>query len=143
MAGWCADFYLASADERAAMSVGGRRWGGQKPVQQNPRPKVVESDADEDVPMPEERDQPVDDVVRDLAEREEEVAAVEKELGRETVPLGAFGKAGDTADGEDDADAEGEEDDGTDAVGEVDTEGMDPEPEAQPMGEPLQNRGMM
>ena len=92
-------------------------------------------DIDGDVPM-EGGEEQVDDVVRALAEREEEVAAVEKELGRESVPLGVFGKAADTGDGGDDVDADGEEDDGEDAMGEVDMEETYPEPETtEPMGE--------
>jgi hypothetical protein len=117
------------------MSVGGRRWGGQRI---RDKPLVEEKagvDIDGDVPM-EGGEEQVDDVVRALAEREEEVAAVEKELGRESVPLGAFGKAADTGDGGDDVDADGEEDDGEDAMGEVDMEETYPEPETtEPMGE--------
>lgn len=135
MAGWCQDFHLATADERAEMSVGGRRWGGQRVRDKAPVEDKAAVNVDGDASM-EGGEEQVDDVVRALAEREEEVAAVEKELGRETVPLAAFGKVADTGDGGDDVDAEGEEDDDEDAMGEVDMEETYPEPEVtEPMGE--------
>lgn len=138
MAVWCQEWHLASDAERADMSVGKRRWGG-KTVQAKDVPQgQVEGDGDE--PMgsatPGAEEERVDEVVRALAEREEEVAAVEKELGRETVLPGAFEKpdVGDV--NGDDVDAEGEEDDGEDAVGEVDMEETYPDvEETTEMGE--------
>lgn len=125
MALWCQDWHLASDAERAQMSVGGRPWGGQ-----TVNTKHLAPSAEEDEPMKtastlNDREQ-VDEVVEEMEEREAEVAAVEKELGKESVVEGAFKKERlpmDSADGKDgDDDADGEEDDGEDAVGEEEVE---------------------
>ena len=126
MALWCQDWHLASETERAQMSVGGRPWGGQSVKTKHLAP----SSTDEDEQMKttstlDDREQ-VDEVVEEMEEREAEVAAVEKELGKESVVEGAFKKESlptDSADGKDgDDDADGEEDDGEDAVGEEEVE---------------------
>lgn len=140
MALWCQDWHLASESEKAEMSVGGRPWGGQ-----TVRTKLLSAPTapDEDDPMKtsstlDEREQ-VDEVVEEMEEREAEVAAVEKELGKETVVEGAFKKesvAPDTGDGKDgDDDADGEDDDGEDAVGEEEVDEAFAEAQADAMGE--------
>ncbi|KAJ9095236.1 hypothetical protein QFC21_005602 [Naganishia friedmannii] len=149
IAGWCRDWYHASEEEKAAMSVGGRKWGAPRSLSQQ---VVAEDEGKMLVDGFAEGQEQVDQIVADMKEREEEIASVEKELAsgkpgiatNDPIKPDAAGSNGrteaqkadtavpDDADADADGDAEGEDDDGEDAVGEVDMEDVYPDAQAGP-----------
>ncbi|KAJ9112645.1 hypothetical protein QFC19_000665 [Naganishia cerealis] len=153
---WCQDWYHATDEERAGMSVGGRRWGVPRaqghdndvPTTLEEGKVSLEGPPEMEMTMEDDKEQ-VDRVVAELKEKEEEIALVEKELANVNSGIAgdtavkdataaatgqAEGEKAETivnedtdADADADADAEGEEDDGEDAVGEVDMEDVYPD----------------